>query len=165
MSPEHLKTIVFISIGVFFLISGFLLTRTQTTAVPTLKENYIPTTQRRTIGHKLQSRETNVRNSLTQFRETEFYRTIIDNNLFRPLGWRPARPRDPYRLLGTLIPKDRDTPRKAILQATVGNTTHTVRIGATLGEYILADIQPKQVILEKDGQAQTLKLNTAPWIK
>ena len=102
---------------------------------------------------------------MTQFRETEFYRTIIDNNLFRPLGWRPARPRDPYRLLGTLIPKDRNTPKKAILQTTVGNTTHTVRIGKRLGEYTLTDIQPKQVTLEKDGQVQTLKLNTVSWIK
>lgn len=165
MSPKPLKTIVFISISVFFLISGFLLTRTQTTAVPTLKENYIPTTQRRTIGHKLQSRETSVQNSLAQFRETEFYRTIIDNNLFRPLGWRPPRPRDPYRLLGTLIPKDEDTQPQAILQATVGDTTHTVCIGATLGEYTLTDIQSKQVTLEKGGQAQTLKLNTSLWIK
>ena len=30
-----------------------------------------------------------------------YYRTIIDNNLFRPLGYRtPPRPIEPYRLLG-----------------------------------------------------------------
>ena len=33
-------------------------------------------------------------------------RTIIDNNLFRPLGWTPPRPKEPYRLLGTLLPTD-----------------------------------------------------------
>lgn len=29
--------------------------------------------------------------------QSEFYRTIIDNNLFRPLGWTPPRPKEPYR--------------------------------------------------------------------
>ena len=27
-----------------------------------------------------------------------YYRTIIDNNIFRPLGWRPPRPREPSRI-------------------------------------------------------------------
>lgn len=31
------------------------------------------------------------------------YSTIIDNPLFRPLGWRPPRPIEPYRLLGTKL--------------------------------------------------------------
>ena len=30
-----------------------------------------------------------------------YYRTIIDNNLFCPLGWTPPRPVEPYRLIGT----------------------------------------------------------------
>ena len=43
--------------------------------------------------------------------ETEaFYRTIIDNNLFRPLGWTPPRPIEPYRLIGTILPIDAKTP-------------------------------------------------------
>ena len=34
-----------------------------------------------------------------------YYRTIIENNLFRPIGWTPPRPKEPYRLLGTLLPQ------------------------------------------------------------
>lgn len=53
---------------------------------------------------------------LKHFQNSDFYRTIIDNNLFRPLGWTPPRPREPYRLLGTIIPTDAKTPPKAIIQ-------------------------------------------------
>ena len=56
--------------------------------------------------------------------QSEFYRTIIDNNLFRPLGWTPARPTVPYRLLGTLLPIDANTPPKAIIQTTEGDQNH-----------------------------------------
>lgn len=38
-----------------------------------------------------------------------YYRTIIENNLFRPLGWTPPRPVEPYRLIGAL---DANVPQK-----------------------------------------------------
>ncbi|MDE0014549.1 MAG: hypothetical protein OXU51_00060 [Candidatus Poribacteria bacterium] len=41
-----------------------------------------------------------------------YYRTIIDNNLFRPLGWTPPQPIEPYRLLGTKLARDANTPHK-----------------------------------------------------
>ena len=44
------------------------------------------------------------------FDSEAFYRTIIENNLFRPLGWTPPRPIEPYRLLGTILPRDGNTP-------------------------------------------------------
>ena len=96
----------------------------------------------------------------------DFYRVIIDNNLFRPLGWTPPRPQELYRLLGTIIPTDAKTPPKAIIQNTVGNQTHIVTIGDTLGKDThVTDIQSKRVILEKAGQQRTLTLNTTPLLK
>ncbi len=103
--------------------------------------------------------------NLKDFQKSEFYRTIIDNNLFRPLGWTTPRQRDPYRLLGTLIPRLGKSKAQAMVQHTATDKTYTVLIGERLGEYTLIDILPKQVTLEKDRQTQTLKLNTAPWIK
>ena len=100
------------------------------------------------------------------FQDSDFYRTIIDNNLFRPLGWRPARPREPYRLIGTLIPTDGITGARAILQTTRGNTTYTVTQGDTLDvDTTVIDIQAKQVTLEKAGRQRTLKFNPTPWLK
>ena len=41
-----------------------------------------------------------------------YYRTIIDNNLFRPLGWTLPRPIEPYCLLGTKLASDETTPHQ-----------------------------------------------------
>ena len=49
---------------------------------------------------------------LEAFQASAFYRTIVDNNLFRPPGWTPPRPRFRYRLIGTLLPRDGDTPHR-----------------------------------------------------
>ncbi|MDE0553306.1 MAG: hypothetical protein OXI24_03770 [Candidatus Poribacteria bacterium] len=112
------------------------------------------------------SRPATLQETLTNFQKTDFYRTIVDNNLFRPLGWRPPRPREPYRLLGTVIPTDRETPPQAILQIIGRNRTHTLTIGNKLDtDTTLIDIQPKQVTLEKAGEQKTLKLNTTTFLK
>lgn len=96
---------------------------------------------------------------------SDFYRTIIDNNLFRPLGWTPLRPVEPYRLLGTILSTDEKTPPQAILQSTAGNQTHIVSIGSTLDAATkIVDIQPKQVTLDRRGQQRILKLEASLWM-
>ena len=99
---------------------------------------------------------------LKHFQNSDFYRTIIDNNLFRPLGWTPPRPQKPYRLLGTIIPTDAKTPPKAIIQNTVGNQTRIVTIGDTLDtDTHVTDIQTKYVTLKKNGQQRKLTLKSS----
>ena len=99
---------------------------------------------------------------LKHFQNSDFYRTIIDNNLFRPLGWTPPRPKEPYRLLGTIIPVDAKTPSRAIIQNTVGNQTHIVTIGDTLDtDTHITDIQTKHVTLKKNGQQRQLTLKSS----
>lgn len=89
-----------------------------------------------------------------------FLRTIIDNNLFRPLGWRPPRPREPYRLIGTILPRDENTYPRAILQTTAGNKTYIVTIGDNLDTNTqVVSLQHKQVVLETDGKQRTLRLS------
>ena len=92
-------------------------------------------------------------------RNSPFHRTIIDNNLFRPLGWTPPRPKEPYRLIGTILPRDENTPPKAIIETTAGNKTYSVTIGENLDPHTeVVDIQPKQVTISTDGKQRTLKL-------
>ena len=101
-----------------------------------------------------------------EFQNTDFYRTIINNNLFRPLGWQLPLPREPYRLIGTILPTDVNTPKQAILQKSLVGSTYTVTIGDILDkETTVTDIQPKQVTLENAGVQRTLRLNTTSWIK
>ncbi|RKU13000.1 hypothetical protein C6503_16525 [Candidatus Poribacteria bacterium] len=97
--------------------------------------------------------------------QSDFYRTIIDNNLFRPLGWTPPHPKEPYRLLGTMVPKDGKTPPQAIILATAGNKTHIVTIGDKLEiDTTITNIQSKRITLDSKGQRRILKLDTSAWI-
>ena len=166
MSTKHLKTIVLISISVsVFLIFGFFGTLREQTADSTEKENRtaeIPITRKK----RVKIGNTRAPDSLAEFQSSVFYRTIVNNNLFRPLGWRPPRPREPYRLLGTILPTDANIPKQAILQSTTAGRTYTISLGETLDpDTTVVDIQPKQVTLEKAGVRRTLHLNTTPLLK
>ena len=103
---------------------------------------------------------------VSDWRAEAFYRTIIDNNLFRPLGWRPPVPREPYRLIGTILPRsETHTPPQAIIESTIGNTTYIVSIGEPLdAETEVVSIESKQVTLSTNGEQRTLSLNTAVYL-
>ena len=95
------------------------------------------------------------------FDSDSFYRTIIDNNLFRPLGWRPPRPIEPYRLIGTVLPRSANTPPTAIIQTTAGKKNYIVTTGEPLDASTeVVSIEGKAVTLETDGQRRTLRLTT-----
>jgi len=88
-----------------------------------------------------------------------FKRTIIDNNLFRPLGWTPPRPREPYRLIGTILPRSETTPPQAIIQSTAAKTTHIVTTGEKIDALTeVVSIESKAVTLSRNGQQRTLHL-------
>ena len=158
MSRNLLKHCVCIAVGIGVVCFGFLL-RTH----PQTPEKRTPTRTRNTQYRKTVSTP---QETLTDSQKSDFYRTIIDNNLFRPLGWRPPRPREPYRLLGTLIPTDGNTPPQAILQSATARTTYIVRIGDKLDKATtVTDIQPKEILLETNGKQRTLGLNTSPMLK
>ena len=152
----------------FILLFWLLLTDTQPQPQRLRDKPVTVNTPIRTTGIPTNTRaQTRSASQATRFQDTEFYRTIIDNNLFRPLGWRPPRPREPYSLRGTIISTTGKTVSpQAILLATAGNKTHIVTIGEKLNKDTkVTDIRPRQVTLEKDRQSRTLKLNTAFWLK
>ena len=99
--------------------------------------------------------------------EELFSHTIIENNLFAPLGWKPKEPTPIYRLIGTRIPVGREIEATAILQETAENATiRIVSIGTKLGkDTVVADIQPKQVILKKGKLRIPLRLATIQFLK
>lgn len=88
----------------------------------------------------------------------EYFQVIIDNNLFRPLGWteQPKSYTD-YRLLGTLT--ESETPSRAILQERGSKQTRIVTLGETLGDFHVFRIQHKQVTLKKGAQLVLLLLD------
>lgn len=107
------------------------------------------------------ARPRRVRDPRVVFDAEAFKRTIIENNLFRPLGWTPPRPKEPYRLIGTLLPTDDRTPPKAILQSTATNTTLIVSTGEQIDDATeVVSIERKAVRLETEGQQRTLRLRS-----
>ena len=160
MPRQHLKHCVSIALGsspVYFCLISLTYTQTQDAILPD-----------KTVSISTRSRKPFVppRVLSTDFRDTAFYRTIVDNNLFRPLGWRPPRPRETYRLLGTILPTDSNTPKQAILQKPLVGRIYTVTIGEPLDtDTAVTDIQQKQVTLENAEHQRTLKLNTTLLIK
>ena len=162
MFQKHLKYIAIIcGIGILILFSLWNI-GAQPPALSKPRAKF--TRQKGTTRHP---RHTHVQESLTPFQKSDFYRTIVDNNIFRPLGWTPQRPREGYRLLGTILPTGgKGGVPKAILEDTLRKQNRTLMIGDKLdADTTLIDIQPKQVTLEKSGQQRTVHLNTTPFLK
>ena len=92
---------------------------------------------------------------ITDTTPLSFYQTIIDNNIFRPLGWRKPIRQPQYQLIGTSITSDGS---EAIIQDKHSNHLYTLSIGDTIGEATLQQIHPKRVILKENDKHTTLRL-------
>lgn len=148
-------------LAILFLLYTAMYTHPENTTI-TVKTQTHPTVSATPPRFRFQSSTHSIEDvELKHFQNSDFYRTIIDNNLFRPLGWTPPRPQEPYRLLGTIIPTDTKSSPKAIIQDTVGNQTPIVTIGDTLDtETHVTDIQTKHITLKKNGQQRQLTLKS-----
>ncbi|MXV76412.1 hypothetical protein F4Z99_19340 [Candidatus Poribacteria bacterium] len=70
------------------------------------------------------------------------------------------RPSEPYRLLGTILASNGNSPPRAIIQTTAGHQTHLVTTGDNLdAETKIVDIQHRQVTLSTNGKQRTLRLD------
>lgn len=85
-----------------------------------------------------------------------FYKVIIDNNLFRPLGWTPPNNEPAYSLIGTAVGAEGAVSQATLLERR-SNRYHFVTIGTKLGDMTVKDIQAKRVILDNAGKPITLK--------
>ena len=89
----------------------------------------------------------------------DYFQVIIDNNLFRPLGWTPERKSDvPFQLVGTIL-KDELDDYQAVLKTVDTQQIHFVNLNETQNGWRLVMIEPKQVVLEKADRRITLALN------
>ena len=164
MSTKHIKHIgtglAGLVLAIFFLL--YTPTHPENTTI-TVKTQTHPTGSTTPRRVRFQSSTHPIKDmELKHFQTSDFYRTIIDNNLFRPLGWTPPRPKEPYRLLGTIIPTDAKTPSRAIIQNTVENQTYIVTIGDALDTNThVTDIQTKHVTLKKNGKQRQLTLKSS----
>ena len=81
----------------------------------------------------------------------EFYQFIIDNNIFRPLGWHSPKKQPAYTLIGTAVAKDIAYTKAFILEQR-SNRLNIVKVGDSLGNARVEKIQSKQVTLHEKGK-------------
>lgn len=81
----------------------------------------------------------------------EFYKQIIDNNIFRRLGWKPPQKPVEFVLYGTASTEDENNS-KAYIYETQSKRLHTVKVGDTIGKAKITEIREKQVKMDKDGK-------------
>ena len=162
MSTTHIKHIGTGLVGLVLAILFLLHTAThpENTTI-TVKTQTHPTGNTTPPRARFQSStHRNEDMELKHFQNSDFYRTIIDNNIFRPLGWTPPRPIEPYRLIGTILPTDDRTQPTAILQTTTGQRTLIVSTGEKIDASTkIIEIKRKAVVLETEGQQRTLRLS------
>ena len=93
----------------------------------------------------------------------DFYRVIIENNLFRPLGWqRPNR--DPeYALVATWI-GTRGTVAKALVMERKSSQLYYVAQGEKVGDAIVENIAANQVSLKASDNIVTLKAESMQFL-
>ena len=80
-----------------------------------------------------------------------FYQLIIDNNLFRPLGWRTPKKQSNYTLVGTAVSENIADSEAFILDRS-SNHMHIVKVGDVFGEAVVRVIESRRVILNEAGK-------------
>ncbi len=88
--------------------------------------------------------------------EGDYYSVIVNNNIFRPLGWRPPNKEPEYTFISTSV-YDNESESKGYVLERRSNQSYTVRIGDKIGDAVVTDIKDKEIFLDKDGERITLK--------
>ena len=95
--------------------------------------------------------------------DEDFYRVVVENNLFRPLGWqRPDRELQ-YTLMATLIESEGNKAR-AYMMDRRSNQFYYVGVGEKIGDAIVKDIESNQVTLNRAGDIMTIRAEANPFL-
>ncbi len=86
----------------------------------------------------------------------DFYRAIVDNNIFRPLGWRPPNKEPEYAYIGTRIDPTGTFSQAYVLEQR-SNQFYIAKVGDKVGDAIVKEIEEKKVTLDKNGETITLR--------
>ena len=93
----------------------------------------------------------------------DFYRVIIENNIFRPLNWKPPHQEPAWTLLGTTTTPDSSTATAYITERKT-NQFYAVKVGEKIADATVTEILPKQVTLDKGGKTLNLFMASAAFL-
>lgn len=103
------------------------------------------------------SENRNLRNREVAQGYAAFYRVIVENNIFRPLGWKEPISAPKYVLIGTMLDSRGGIIAKALLKENASNQTYYVTTGEKVGTATVESIESRQVRLNISGEILTLK--------
>ena len=95
---------------------------------------------------------------------SSFYQVIVDNSLFRPLGWTPPHEEPEYRLIGTAIDTI-GTNSEAFVVERRSNQFYVVSVGDEIGDAVVKEIEDKKITLYNNGEMITLNIGSMEFLK
>jgi hypothetical protein len=86
----------------------------------------------------------------------DFYQVVVENNLFRPLGWEKPNREPQYTLMATLIDSEGNIA-KAFMMERRSNQFYYVAVGEKVGDATVKRIRSNEVTLYKTGEMMTIR--------
>lgn len=172
---KYSKTLIFLGIGcvaVLLFVIGVRIQAQNVTkkeiAIAKVNEMKIPVTLRMeqfknhqqglNWNAKIRSKSSESDNS------SDFYKVIVNNNIFRPLGWRPPNREPQYTLNGTFIDPN-GTRVEAFISEERSGEFYVAGVGDKVGDAIVKEIQDEKVTLDKNGETITLRKGNVQFLK
>lgn len=94
----------------------------------------------------------------------DYYSVIVNNNIFRPLGWRPPTREPEYTYNGGRIAEDASKSVGYVTERR-SNRFYTVGIGDKIGDAVVTDIKDKEISLDKNGEKITFRRENNMFLK
>lgn len=91
----------------------------------------------------------------------DFYRVIIENNIFRPLGWQKPNTEPQYSLIATMIESEGDAA-KAVIMERRSDKFFYVAVGEKVGEAVVKSIKSDEVTLDTAGEQLRIRAEWSP---
>ncbi len=93
----------------------------------------------------------------------QFYKVVIDNNLFRPLGYRRAKPGPPFELIATVVDRNWGGS-KALIRSNADRQVYYVGVGEEFADAKVEMIEPLKVKVFRHGKSQEFRASTGGFL-
>ncbi len=93
----------------------------------------------------------------------QFYKVVIDNNLFRPLGYRRAKPGPPFDLIATVVART-SGGSKALIRSNADRQVYYVGVGEEFADAKVEMIEPLKVKVFRHGKSQEFRASTGGFL-
>ena len=93
----------------------------------------------------------------------QFYKVITENNLFRPLGYRKAKPGPPFELIATVV-NHGVAGSKALIRSNADRQVYYVGVGEEFAGAKIEMIEPLKVTVFHRGKSQNFHASTGEFL-